>query len=92
MAIDFSVVSPVAESYCQQSAKEIFHAAALREKTKISKYARAYKEMGSIHFAIEPFVLESGGVFGERARHVFNRICNLITQSSGQSGSAIAYF
>ena len=58
--------------------------------TKISKYARAYKEMGNIHF--EPFVLESGGVSGERARHVFNRICNLITQSSGQSGSAIAYF
>ena len=30
--------------------------------------------------------------FWERARHVFNRFCNLITQSSGQSGSAIAYF
>ena len=46
--------------------------------------------MDNIHF--EPSVLESGCVFGERARHVFNRICNLITQSSGQSGSAIAYF
>ena len=46
--------------------------------------------MDNIHF--EPFVLESGDVLGERARHVFNRICNLITQSSGQSGSAIAYF
>ena len=46
--------------------------------------------MDNIHF--EPFVLESGGVLGERALHVFNRICNLITQSSGQSGSAIAYF
>ena len=90
VAIDFSVVSPAAESYCKQSAKEPLHAAALREATKISKYARAYKEMDNIHF--EPFVLESGGVFGERARHVFNRICNLITQSSGQSGSAIAYF
>ena len=46
--------------------------------------------MDNIHF--EPFVLESGGVFGERVRHVFNRICNLITQSSGQSRSAIAHF
>ena len=46
--------------------------------------------MDNINF--EPFVLESGGVLVERARHVFNRICNLITQSSGQSGSAIAYF
>ena len=76
--------------YCKQSAKEPLHAAALCEATKISKYARAYKEIDNIHF--EPFVLESGGVFGERARHVCNRICNLITQSSGQSGSAIAYF
>ena len=85
MAIDFSVVSPAAESYCKQSAKEPLHAAALREATKISKYARAYKAMDNIHF--KPLVLES-----ERARHVFNKICNLITQSSGQSGSAIAYF
>ena len=87
VAIDFSVVSPAAESYCKQSAKEPPQAATLREATKISKFARAYKAMGNIHF--EPFVLESGGVLGERARHVFNRICNLITQSSGQSGSAI---
>ena len=45
--IDFSVVSPVAaaESYCKQSAKEPLYAAALREATKIFKYARAYKEM-----------------------------------------------
>ena len=46
--------------------------------------------MGDIHF--EPFVLESGGVFGVRAQEVFRRICDLITQSTGQSGSAIAHF
>ena len=58
-----SVVSPAAESYCKQSAKEPLHAAALREATKISKYARAYKEMDNIHF--EPFVLK-GEVFLEK--------------------------
>jgi hypothetical protein len=90
VAIDFSVVTPAAETYCEKSAKVPLHAAGLRETTKIAKYARAYKEMDNTHF--EPFVIESGGVFGERAQHVFGRICNLITQSSGQSGSAIAYF
>jgi uncharacterized membrane protein YgcG len=37
-------------------------------------------------------VFESGGAFGEKAQDVFSKICNLITQTSGQSGSAIAYF
>ncbi len=46
--------------------------------------------MDDIH--LEPFVLESGGVFGVRAQEVFRRICNLITQSTRQSGSAIADF
>ena len=50
VAIDFSVVSPATESYCKQSAKEPLHAPALREATKIIKYAsvRAYKEMDNI--------------------------------------------
>ena len=46
--------------------------------------------LDNIHF--EPFVLESGGVFGVRAQEVFRRICDLITQSTGQRGSAIAHF
>ena len=37
-------------------------------------------------------MFESGGAFGEKAHEVFRKICNLITQTSGQSGSAIAYF
>ena len=37
-------------------------------------------------------MFESGGAFGEKAQDVFRKICNLITQTSGQSGSAIAYF
>ena len=44
----------------------------------------------NIHFI--PVVFESGGAFGEKAQEVFGKICNLITQTSGQSRSAIAYF
>ena len=49
-----------------------------------------YKDMNDINF--EPFVVESGGQLGERAQEIFKKICNLITQTSGQSGSSIAYF
>ena len=61
-----------------------------RERAKIQKYAEAYKEKLNIHFI--PVVFESGGAFGKKAQDVFRKICNLITQTSGQSGSAIAYF
>jgi len=54
------------------------------------KYAFAYKEKHNIHFI--PVVFESGGAFGAKAQDVFGKICNLITQSSEQSRSAIAYF
>ena len=90
VAIDFSIVTPAAESYCKEAARKPLHAAGLREVLKVNKYSAAYKEMDDIHF--EPFVLESGGVFGERAQEVFRRICDLITHSTGQSGSAIAHF
>ena len=46
--------------------------------------------MDDIHF--EPFVIESGGQFGGKAQQVFKKICNLVTQSTGQCGSNIAYF
>ena len=49
------------------------------------KYADAYKEKHNIHFI--PVVFESGGGFGVKAQDVFGKICNLITQSSGQSSS-----
>ena len=51
---------------------------------------QACKNMDDIHF--EPFVVESGGELGERAQEIFKKICNLITQTTGQSGSSIAYF
>jgi len=90
VAIDFSIVTPAAESYCKEAARKPLHAAGLRETMKVNKYSQPYKDMGDVHF--EPFVLESGGVFGVRAQEVFRRICDLITQSTGQSGSAIAHF
>jgi hypothetical protein len=88
--VDFSIVTPAAEAYCARAAKEPLFAATLREEHKISLYAQAYKATDNIHF--EPFVLESGGVFGQKTSEVFKKICNLITRTTGQSGSAIAYF
>jgi len=90
VALDFSMVTSAAMSYCGKSSTTPLHAAGLREKAKIQKYADAYKVKHNIHFI--PVVFESGGVFGEKAQDVFRKICNLITQTSGQSGSAIAYF
>ena len=46
--------------------------------------------MDDIHF--EPFVVESGEELGERAQEIFKKICNLITQTMGQSGLSITYF
>ena len=90
VALDFSVVTPAAMTYCGKSATFPLHAAERRERAKIQKYAEAYKEKRNIDFI--PVVFESGGAFGEKAQDVFRKICNLITQTSGQSGSAIAYF
>ena len=47
------------------------------------------KALDDTHF--EPFVVESGGELGVRAQEIFKKICNLITQSTGRSGSSIAY-
>jgi hypothetical protein len=88
--VDFSIVTPAAETYCANAAKEPLYAAKLREHNKIVMYEKAYKATDNINF--EPFVLESGGVFGDKATEVFKKICNLITRTTGQSGSAIAYF
>jgi hypothetical protein len=88
--IDFSIITPAAESYCLDAATKPLHAAKLREDQKISKYLQAYKELDDIHF--EPFVIESGGTLGTRAQDIFKKMCNLITQTTGQSKSSIAYF
>ena len=88
--IDFSIITPAAESYCAEAAKKPLYASKLREDAKVTKYFQAYKNMDDIHF--EPFVVESGGELGERAQEIFKKICNLITQTTGQSGSSIAYF
>jgi len=90
VALDFSMVTSASMTYCARSATIPRHAAEQREKAKLQKYADAYKDKHNIHFI--PVVFESGGAFGEKAQDVFNKICNLITQTSGQSGSAIAHF
>ncbi len=73
-----------------QSAKIPLHAAKIREETKNLKYFQAYKVLDDTHF--EPFVVEIGGELGVRVQEIFKKICNFITQSTGQSGSSIAYF
>ena len=77
-------------SYCAEAAKTPLYTANVREETKTLKYFQAYKQLNNIHF--EPIVVESGGELGERVQEIFKKICNLITQATGQSGSSIAYF
>ena len=62
----------------------------LPKSEKKQKILNAYKALDDAHF--EPFVIESGGELGVRAQEIFKKICNFITQSTGQSGSSIAYF
>ena len=88
--IDFSIVTPAAEFYCAEAAKTPLYTANVREETKTLKYFQAYKQLNDIHF--QPLVVKSGGKLGERAQEIFKKICNFITQATGQSGSSIAYF
>ncbi len=74
MALDFSMVTSAAMTYCGKSATILLHAAEHREKAKQQKYADTYKDTHNIHFI--PVVFESGGAFGEKAWEVFNKICN----------------
>ena len=88
VALDFSMVTSATMTYCcKKSATIPLHAAELREKAKLQKYADAYnKNKHNIHFI--PVVFETGGAFEENAWESIQRhkICNLITQTSGQSG------
>ena len=43
--IDFSIVTPAAESYCAEAAKTPLYAANLREAAKLLKYFQAYKQL-----------------------------------------------
>ena len=66
VALDFSMVTSAAITYCGKSATIPLHAAEHREKAKLQKYADAYKNKHNIHFI--PVVFESGGAFGENAQ------------------------
>ena len=70
--IDFSIVTPAAESYCAQSAKIPLHAAKTREETNNFKYFQAYKALDDTHF--DPFVVESGGELGVKAQEIFKKM------------------
>jgi len=83
-------VTPAAESHCAEAAKTPLYAANFSEDAKTIKYFQAYKQLNDIHF--EPFVVKNGGELGERTQEIFEKIFNLITQATGQSGSSIAYF
>ena len=84
MALDFIVVTPAAMTYCEKFVTVSLHAAGLKEKEKIQKYADAYKERQNIHFI--SIVLESGGAFEEKAQDdVFHKICNLITHATSKT-------
>ena len=48
--IDFSIVTPAAESYCFEAAKTPLYAANLREEAKLLKYFQVYKLLDDIHF------------------------------------------
>ena len=63
--LDFSIITPAAESYCAGAAKQPLHAAKIREDAKILKYLQAYKNLDDIHF--EPCVVESGGQLGKKS-------------------------
>jgi hypothetical protein len=54
------------------------------------KILNTFKALDDTHF--EPFVVESGEELGVRSQAIFKKICNLITQLTGQSRSSIAYF
>ncbi len=96
------MVNPAVQSYCEQAARLPLSIMQKSEENKVTKniYNRMYyKAMGDISLIIniihfEPFVIESGGQFGEKAQQVMllQNICNLVTQSTGQCGSNIAYF
>ena len=73
--IDFSIVTPAAETYCQEASTTPLYTAKLKETEKIRKYAGEYKAQGNTYF--EPFVLESGGVLGECAQNVFSKSATL---------------
>ena len=53
--IDFSIITPAAESYCAEAAKKPLYASKLTEDAKVTKYFQAYKNMDDIHF--EPFIV-----------------------------------
>ena len=91
VAIDFSIVTPAAESYCKEAANTPLHAAGLREVLKVNKYSQSYKERHGRR-PLRTFRVGEWRRLWRESPRSFHRICDLIAQSTGQSGSAIAHF
>ena len=69
--IDFSIITPAAESYCAEAEKKPLYASKMREDAKVIKYFQAYKNMDILdnlrvlpHYQVFPSVQEHG-------RHTF---------------------
>jgi len=93
VALDFSMVtSSVAMTYCGKSVTIKSHCMLqnFERKQSCRNMLTLTKDKHNIHFV--SVVFKNGGGFEKKPWEVFNKICNLITQTSGQSRSAIVYF
>ena len=90
--IDITVViTPAVETYCDQAARVPLHTAKLKETEKVRKTPVPTKNkttptLSPLYWKAEEYS-ES-----ERATEVFKKLCNIITQQTGQSASNISYF
>ncbi len=57
VAIDFTIVTPVAEFYCKEAARKPLHTAGLCKIVTVYKDSQAYKKIDDIY--AKSFVLES---------------------------------
>ena len=73
--IDFSIVTPATESYCEEELTTPLYTAKLKkEREKFNKYASEYR-ITTTHF--EPSVIECGGFNGKFTINVFSKSATL---------------
>ncbi len=63
VALDFSVVTPAAMTYCAKSATIPLHAAELRERAKIQIYAEAYMLVVVAFFVCDAAAASAAALF-----------------------------
>ena len=67
--IDFGIITPATESYCEEASTTPLYIAKLKKREKINKYASEYKKQDNT--CIELFAIESEGVFSECVKSLF---------------------